>query len=320
MLSSNNELAAIQANIGRVIKGKAAAVELLLVALLAEGHVLIEDVPGVGKTTLAKALAASLNLTFRRVQFTPDLMPSDITGFQVYNAATGEFRFQPGPVFTHILLADELNRTAPRTQAALLECMEERQVTADSQTITLPRPFFVLATQNPIDLEGTYPLPEAQLDRFLLKIALGYPDEAAELAVLSSDHTEPAQLEPVMGSAAVLQLQDESRAVFVHPDLDRYILAIVRATREHPALSLGASPRAALALRRAAQALARLRGRTFVLPDDIQYLCQFVLAHRLLLANSAVLKGATATAVLATILASLPVPALEGRPHAAPAD
>jgi len=298
-------------NMSRVIVGKQAAIELLLAALLADGHVLLEDMPGLGKTLIAKSLARSIGAGFKRVQFTPDLLPADITGFTVYNQQRGEFHFQPGPVMTHVLLADEINRTIPRTQSSLLESMEERQVTVDGATYPLPRPFFVMATQNPIELEGTFPLPEAQLDRFLLRVRLGYPAQAEEVAILARfQEQDPLQaLEPVASPEAVAELQERRKKVAVSAPIRDYITSLVGATRASPALRLGASPRGSLALMRTGQALAALRGRDFVLPDDVKRLAVPVLAHRLILREEERLRGETQERVLETILGQVPVPA-----------
>jgi MoxR-like ATPase len=301
----------IIANIGRVIVGKSQCLELLLVALLAEGHVLLEDAPGLGKTLLAKALAKSIGGTFKRVQFTPDLLPSDVTGFNSYNQQTGQFQFQPGPVLTNVLLADEINRTIPRTQSSLLESMEERQITIDGQTMPLPAPFFVVATQNPIELEGTFPLPEAQLDRFLLKLALGYPERDEEVAILERfQAADPLlTLERVASPEEVLALQRGRRKIGVSGQLREYITDLVRATRAHAAVRYGASPRGALALMRAGQALAAIRGRDFVLPDDIKYLAPAVLSHRLVLRDSERLRGEEdPQRVVAQVLTTVAVP------------
>lgn len=297
-------------NISRVIVGKKEAIELLLVALLAEGHVLIEDVPGLGKTLLAKTLARTIGGTFKRVQFTPDLLPADITGFNVYHQTTGQFVFQPGPVMSHVLLADEINRTIPRTQSALLESMEERQVTVDGRTYMLPRPFFVMATQNPIELEGTFPLPEAQLDRFLLKVKLGYPDWDEEVAVLERFQAdEPlARLDAVTRPEEVCKLQEGRRAIYVSAPVRRYVADLVRATRSHTSLRFGASPRGALCLMRAAQALAALRGRTFVLPDDVKALAIPVLSHRLILKEEERLRDERCERVVLEVLRETPAP------------
>jgi MoxR-like ATPase len=297
-------------NMARVIVGKRDCLELLLVSLLADGHVLLEDVPGLGKTLIAKTLARSIGGTFKRVQFTPDLLPSDVTGYNVYNQQAGQFQFQPGPVLTNVLLADEINRTIPRTQASLLESMEERQVTIDGETMPLPAPFFVIATQNPIELEGTFPLPEAQLDRFLLKVKLGYPSRDEEVAILKRfQQDEPlAQLEQVLGPAEVCALSAARRRIGVSDALHQYIADLVRATREHPALRYGASPRGALGLMRAGQALAGLRGRGYVLPDDIKQLAHSVLSHRLILKDAERMRGTTVDHVLNQVLETTAVP------------
>ena len=298
-------------NVSRVIVGKAQVVELLLAALVAEGHALVEDLPGLGKTLLAKSLARSVGATFKRVQFTPDLLPADITGFTVYRQQAGEFVFQPGPVMTHVLLADEINRTIPRTQASLLESMEERQVTVDGRTYPLPRPFFVLATQNPIELEGTFPLPEAQLDRFLLRVSLGYPAEAEEIEILErfQEQDPLAAISSVTTPEEMVALQEARRKIRVAGPVREYIAALVRATRGSPALRLGASPRGSLALLRASQALAGLRGRDYALPDDVKTLAVPVLAHRLILREEERLRGETPGRVLQQILHEVPVPA-----------
>ena len=264
----------IMDNIAKVVVGKRAAMELMMVALLAEGHVLLEDVPGLGKTLMAKALAKGFTGIFKRVQFTPDILPADITGFNVFDQKAGRFVFQSGPVMSHILLADEINRAIPRTQSSLLESMEERQVTVDGQTIALPRPFFVVATQNPIELEGTFPLPEAQLDRFLLKIRLGYPSKAEEMEILARfRENDPLLAMDAMADPQMLvQLQQARAKIHVSDAIRDYITALVRATRESQAFRFGSSPRGSLGLMRAAQALAALRGRDYVLPDDVKYL------------------------------------------------
>ncbi len=303
----------IQTNIARVIIGKAEATELLLVSLLVEGHVLIEDVPGIGKTTLAKALARSLDMSFARIQFTPDLLPSDVTGLSIYNQRTQEFEFRPGPVFSQILLADEINRATPRTQSALLEAMQERQATVDGQTYPLPRPFLVLATQNPIELEGTFPLPEAQVDRFLMQVKLGYPSAAEEEEILLRYQTgDPLEtLAPVAAAADVQALQGRVQEVHVNPDVRRYIVQVTRATREHDAVDLGVSPRGTLALYKASQALAALRGRDYVIPSDVQHLCPPVLTHRVHISPQVRLRGRTPAQVVADITASVPVPVVQ---------
>ncbi len=303
----------IQANIGRVIVGKADAAELLLVSLLAEGHVLIEDVPGIGKTTLAKTLSRSLDCSFARIQFTPDLLPSDVTGLSIFNQRTQAFEFRAGPVFSQILLADEINRATPRTQSALLEAMQERQATTDGQTYPLPRPFLVLATQNPIEQEGTYPLPEAQLDRFLMQVKLGYPtaEQEEDILVRYQGGDPLVELSPVASAADVIALQAQARAIHVNPDVRRYITQVTRTTREHPAVDLGVSPRGTLALFRASQALAALRGRDYVIPSDVQHLCAPVLTHRVHISPQVRLRGRTPGQVIAEITAAVPVPVAE---------
>ena len=303
-------LGQIRNALGSVIHGKPEVIELLLVGVLAAGHVLIEDVPGVGKTTLAKALARTFRMAFTRVQFTPDLLPADILGSQVLNPKEGTFSFQRGPIFTHVLLADEINRASPRTQSALLEAMNEAQATVDGITHALPDPFIVLATQNPVDYQGTYPLPEAQLDRFLLRIGVGYPSSDAELNMLyARQRSEP--LDAVVGIADVAELiaaQGEVRGVEVKNAVARYLLAIVGATRSHKDLALGASPRGALALFRAAQARAYLHERAYVSPADVQALAAPVLAHRILLTPQARYGGTTAEGVIAHIVGRVDVP------------
>lgn len=301
----------IVANVARVVVGKNEAIELLMVALLADGHVLLEDVPGLGKTMVAKALAKSMGGSFRRVQFTPDLLPSDVTGFNIYKQETGEFCFTPGPVMANVLLADEINRTIPRTQSSLLESMEERQVTVDGQTHPLPHPFFVMATQNPIELEGTFPLPEAQLDRFLMKIQLGYPEKGEEIAILERFQEEDPMLAlaAVTNPAEVVELQEARKIIHISAPIREYIVDIVRATRSNPSLRLGASPRSSLGLMRAGQALAALRERNYILPDDIKYLAVPVLAHRLILKEEERLRGETTEHFLQEIIRQIPAPA-----------
>jgi MoxR-like ATPase len=299
----------IIANVEQVIVGQREAIELLLTALLCEGHVLIEDVPGVGKTMLARSLALSLGASFKRLQCTPDLLPSDVTGVSVYRQQSGQFEFVPGPAFAHILLADEINRATPRTQSALLECMGERQITVDGVTRPLPRPFIVLATQNPIEYEGTFPLPEAQLDRFLLKLRLGYLNPAAEGQMLLNLRRQ----HPIDSLAAVVdgaEAPDLARQVWeTHVDdtVRMYIVRLVNATRSHPDLALGASPRGSLALYRASQAWAALHGRDYVLPDDVKRLAPLALAHRCLVHPESALRGRTANAVIADLLQQVPL-------------
>jgi MoxR-like ATPase len=296
----------ITQNVERVIIGKAEAIELLMVALLCDGHILIEDVPGVGKTMLARALAISLGGQFKRLQCTPDLLPNDVTGVSVFNQQSGEFEFRPGPVFVNILLADEINRATPRTQSALLEAMQEQQVTVDGITHALPHPFLVLATQNPIEYEGTFPLPEAQLDRFLMRLSVGYPAFADEKALL----THLQRQHPINSISAVAdgkqlpEFQEQVWEVHVDDTLQDYIIRLVSATRNHPDLALGASPRASLALFKASQALAALRGRDHVIPDDIKYLVPVTMTHRLIVTSEAELRGHSAVAIIRDLLSN----------------
>ncbi len=304
----------VRANIQKVIVGKDEVIDLALVALLCGGHVLIEDLPGMGKTTLAKALARSLSCSFRRIQFTPDLLPGDVTGIYYFNQQTQQFEFRPGPILAQVVLADEINRATPRTQSALLEAMQEHQVTVDVETHTLPRPFLVLATQNPIELEGTFPLPEAQIDRFLLRIALGYPSAAEENAlVLRFEHDDPLEtLEPVADPETVLAMQQETRQVHVEARVREYAVAIARATREHRDIALGASPRATLALYHSAQAWAALRGRAYVIPDDLKQLAPHVLAHRLQINPQVRLRGRQIGDLVQEVVDGVPVPVEAG--------
>ena len=303
----------LRASVERVIVGNRHVVDLALVALLCEGHILLEDVPGTGKTTLAKALARSLDCSFRRIQFTPDLMPSDITGITYYNQKLGEFVFREGPLLAQVVLADEINRATPRTQAALLEAMEERQLTVEGTTVRMPSPFLVIATQNPVELEGTFPLPEAQLDRFLLRLRLGYPSEEDEDRMLQRfEATSPLEtLAPVIDAPTLVTLARRLQRLYVAPPVRRYIVRLVQATRAEPAFELGASPRAALALFRAARARAALDGRDYVLPDDVKQLVGPVLAHRLILSTQARLRGRDVEQLLAEVVERIPVP-LEG--------
>ena len=301
---------AVRANVARVIVGKLDVIDLLLVALLSNGHVLLEDVPGMGKTVMAKALARSLGATFQRVQGTPDLLPTDITGVSYFDQRQGEFVFREGPVFAQVLLVDEINRATPRTQSALLEAMAERQVTVERETMPLPRPYLVLATQNPIELEGTFPLPEAQLDRFLLRVRVGYPSAEEEQAILHRfKNDEPLDiLQPVASAEEVVALQQAIRQVSWQPEVERYLLAIVRATRAHSSVNLGVSPRGTLALYRACEAYAAMQGRDYVQPDDVKRLAPGVLAHRLLTTTRARLRGGESAAIIQEILEATPVP------------
>jgi MoxR-like ATPase len=298
------------ANLARVVHAPAETLQLVVLSLIAEGHVIVEDFPGVGKTMLAKSLARSLDLEFSRIQFTPDLLPSDVTGVNVFNQRANEFEFRPGPVFANVLLVDEINRASPKTQAALLEAMQESQVTIDGETYTLDRPFIVIATQNPIEYEGTYPLPEAQLDRFSMRLALGYPPLADEARMLNEQTTEPPldSLTPVATLAEVTAAIDEARSLFVEESLNRYVVAVLRHTRGSSRLALGASPRSGIALLRVAKARALAEGRDYVLPDDVKAIAAPVLAHRLILAPEARSAGLTAEEIVGEAIEQTPVP------------
>lgn len=307
---AHSRIEAVSAQVDRVLLGKPEVVRLALVAMVAGGHVLIEDVPGVGKTLLAKTLARSVGCTWRRIQFTPDLLPSDVLGVSVFDRNTSEFVFRPGPVFANILLADEVNRASPRTQSALLECMEEQQVTVDGRTYPLPPPFCVLATQNPLEHEGTHPLPESQLDRFLLRLEIGYPSRNATLAMLDvhGNGAGPGEVPAAAIPGDVLTLAASAGACYVAPQIREYVVDLAELTRATPDLSLGVSPRACLHLLRASRANAVLVGRDYVLPDDVKVVAHPVLEHRLVLSAAAALQGVTVRDVLAAVLAALPVP------------
>lgn len=298
---------AVRRNVGQVMVGKEEVIDLLMVALLCEGHVLFEDVPGIGKTTLAKSLARSLGCSFQRIQFTPDLLPSDIIGITFYNQKIGEFEFRPGPLLAQVVLADEINRATPRTQSALLEAMEERQISVERTTMALPRPFIVIATQNPVELEGTFPLPEAQLDRFLMRLRLDYPSQSEERLILQRfrDNQPLQEVKPVLSAEALQGLQGIIRRVRVDPSIEAYIVDLVRATRQHNSVELGVSPRGTLALYRASQAYAAIHGRAYVIPDDVKQLARPVLSHRML-ANS--LHGRVIDQVVDDVLHSVAVP------------
>jgi len=302
-------------NVEQVIVGKREAVQLTVIALLCEGHLLIEDVPGTGKTMLAKSVARSLGCTFRRIQFTPDMLPSDVTGVSVFNQKTREFEFRPGPVMAQIVLTDEINRATPKTQSALLEAMEERQITVDGVTYPMERPFLVLATQNPIEYEGTFPLPEAQLDRFMMRISLGYPAAADEITMLDRQQfTHPVTtLEQVVTAEELLRVQQEVKKIALNDLAKEYIVRLVKATRQHPDVYLGASPRGSIALYKTAQARAAIEGRDYVIPDDIKALAMVTLAHRLIISPSARIKNVDPKAVIQEVLDSVPVPGVRVR-------
>jgi MoxR-like ATPase len=300
----------VVANVERVIVGKAEPVAFSLVAVICRGHVLIEDVPGVGKTVLTKAIARSIGCTFKRIQFTPDLLPSDVTGVSIFNQKTGNFEFRPGPIMSQIVLADEINRATPKTQSALLEAMEENQISVDGITHRLPEPFMVMATQNPIEYEGTFPLPEAQLDRFMMNIKLGYPKISDEMNILDTHqyHHPLDDLAQIMTAEELVQIQEQVKAIHVDPTIREYIVSIANATRNHPNIYLGASPRGSLALYRGAQALAAMRGRGYVIPDDVKLLVKPALAHRIIVTPAARVRSITSTAVLDEIMQTVPVP------------
>ena len=304
----------LHGSVAQMVVGKAHQVDLMLAAVLCRGHVLVDDVPGIGKTTLAKAFAGSLGLSFRRIQFTPDLMPSDVTGVNIFDQRNGEFSFRPGPIFTQVLLGDELNRATPRTQSALLEAMQEGQVTVEGETRPLPRPFLVLATQNPIELEGTFPLPEAQLDRFLLRVRLGYPTAEEEQEILQRSPTGeiPEGFKPVIGSEELERLADRVGQVRIEEALQRYLVEMARATRRHPGLELGVSPRGTLSLHRVAQAWAAIQGREYVLPDDVKALLPAAWAHRVIPTPQTRLRGRAVEEVLAEVVEQVPVPVDQG--------
>lgn len=302
-----------RASVGRVIVGKGETIDLALVALLAEGHILFEDVPGLGKTVLARSLARSLGCGFQRIQFTPDLLPSDVTGLSIFNQKSQEFEYHAGPIFTNVLLADEINRATPRTQSALLEAMAERQVTIDGAGRALPRPFIVLATQNPMELEGTFPLPEAQLDRFALRLSVGYPSEDEEMAIARRFETaDPLEdLEPVVDREEIMRAIHACRRILVGDAVAGYVVALVRATRDNDLVALGASPRATLTLWRGAQVRAAMAGRPYVVPDDVQEIAPAVLCHRLIVQPEERARGRTASAIVEEILGRVPVPVEE---------
>lgn len=297
-------------NIEKVMIGKREIAELSTVALLAGGHVLLEDVPGVGKTMMVRALAKSVGADFKRIQFTPDLLPSDVVGVSIYNPKTMQFEFRPGPIVGNIVLADEINRTSPKTQAALLESMEEASVTVDGETIQIPKPFFVMATQNPIEYEGTYPLPEAQLDRFLLKIKMGYPTEQEEIEVLRRAESKApiTTIESVITVQQLIELQQQVQQIHVSDSVKEYIVSLARSTRQHPRVYLGVSPRASIALMKACQAYAFIKKRDFVTPDDVQYLAPFVFSHRIILQPDARYEGITAEVIMQQVLQKQAVP------------
>lgn len=309
-MENNIVLQNIISNVERVMVGKRGTIEKIIICLISGGHVLIEDVPGVGKTVLVHSIAKSINCDFKRIQFTPDLLPSDITGVSIYNQKTGEFEFKKGPIMGQIILADEINRTSPKTQASLLEAMEEHQITVDGVTYKLKEPFMVLATQNPMEYEGTFPLPEAQLDRFMMKVNIGYPDETSELNMLKrfKEINPLTELKPVASTEDIIRIKNEVKSVMVNSGVEMYILSIVRSTRENDKILLGASPRASLNLYRASQGRAILKGRDFVTPDDVKYVSKPVLNHRIIVKPEYRLKGLSVEDVIDEILKSVKVP------------
>ena len=300
----------VRENIQQVVVGQNRAVDLLLIALVSRGHILLEDVPGIGKTTLASALSRSLNLELSRIQFTPDVMPSDVTGFNMYNPASASFEFRPGAIMANIILAAEIHGRSPKTQSSLLEVMEDQQVSVDGTTYPLPSPFMVLATQNTIEQIGTYPLPEAQLDRFMIRMSLGYPSAEEEIAIYNrhSGYSPLAQLQPVLGADEIIELQESAIDVYIAPSLTRYIAELARATREHPDIRLGVSPRGALMLVQAVKGRALLQGRDYVLPDDVTWLAPFVFSHRMILAGESQILGHTGDEIVKQLLKTIPVP------------
>ena len=305
-------------NVEKVIIGKSKAVELAVIALMCRGHALIEDVPGVGKTMLARSIARSAGCEFKRIQFTPDLLPTDVTGVSIYNQQTGNFEFRPGPILSQVVLADEINRATPKTQSAMLEAMEERQVTVEGVTHQVPRPFMVMATQNPVEYEGTFPLPEAQLDRFLLLVSLGYPTIEQELAIIEGQQVSHPidSLEPVTNAQEIIELQESVRQIFVDDLIRQYIVTVVDATRGHPDIALGASPRGSLSLFRGAQALALIRDRDFALPDDVKELAVPMLSHRIIVSAAARMRGIKGNEIINNLVNEIPVPGAQAADRA----